>query len=536
MPENHNQPREYDAVLGGQVAPPVDGVVLGGIEGVKRRLASASSEQKIAALADALKYGEAGLKLLIQTLTDVSPEVQQTAENLLFHHRKEPRVKQALHKYNPRLVFECLQTISGYTHNVHTVVISPDGQTIFSCSDDNTIRLWSLSQRQEIYILRGHSKGVSSIAIHPNGRILASGSYDETIKLWDIQTKQELITITAHSGGVHAIAISPDGRTLISGGADNTVKVWDLQTGNLLRTLTGHSGAIYAVTFHPDGQTIVSQSDDKTLKLWHFDTGIKLCTLPTRCSGGRTSLAFSPDGQILVSACRETLKLWDCSTRQELHVLHGYLENIKSLTFSPGGIDSFAISSYGQLLACNSTNQWMILMCDLQEKEQFNTLKKPHDSAYSHCLALIPNQKILVDANLHLLDVWNLNTGRLTTRTLTAHSQNFQSIAISADGETLVTGDSNSIIKVWVLPTREEKLTIDAQSGSILCVAISPDGRNLISGCEDGTIKLWNLQTGREKAIFNGHTDGVYFVAISTDGQTLISGSVDGTIKVWRMP
>lgn len=27
-----NQPREYDAVLGGQVPPPVDGLVLGGLE------------------------------------------------------------------------------------------------------------------------------------------------------------------------------------------------------------------------------------------------------------------------------------------------------------------------------------------------------------------------------------------------------------------------------------------------------------------------------------------------------------------------
>jgi WD40 repeat protein len=95
----------------------------------------------------------------------------------------------------------------GHTHDVNNVVISPDGQTIFSCSVDTTIRLWSLSQRKEIYTLQGHSRGVNSIAIHSNGQILASGSYDETIKLWDVQTRQELFTITAHTGGVHAIAI-----------------------------------------------------------------------------------------------------------------------------------------------------------------------------------------------------------------------------------------------------------------------------------------------------------------------------------------
>ncbi len=36
-----NNKREYDAVLGGQAPPPVNGVVLGGIEGVRRCLENA---------------------------------------------------------------------------------------------------------------------------------------------------------------------------------------------------------------------------------------------------------------------------------------------------------------------------------------------------------------------------------------------------------------------------------------------------------------------------------------------------------------
>jgi hypothetical protein len=43
----------------------VSDAVLGGIEGVKRRLASAVVEQRIAALTKALKYGQAGLDLVI---------------------------------------------------------------------------------------------------------------------------------------------------------------------------------------------------------------------------------------------------------------------------------------------------------------------------------------------------------------------------------------------------------------------------------------------------------------------------------------
>lgn len=421
MPENQNQPKQYDAVLGGQLIPPVDGVVLGGIEGIKKRLASVSFKQRIAALEDALKYGEAGLELIIQTLTDVSPEIQQFAENVLFQYRTEPRVKQALQKYNPWLLFECLQTVSGHTDRVNTVAISPNGQTFVS--------------------------GGGVEFVNENGEV---------------------------------------------------VKLWDLKTGHLLKTLVGHLSYIQSVVFNPDGQSVFT-SCCETIKLWNLQTGTQ-----------EDILTFATYANEVESSVR--IRLFPMS----------------------GGIDSFAISPDGHLLACRITYQRMILVCDLQTRQQLHTLQRPDHGHHSHCLAITPNKQILVDANdSNRIDIWNLEKGELM-RTLKAHSQPVRFIAISPDGETLVSGDNNSIIKVWSLPTGEEKFTINAQSGSILCVAISPDRQNLISSCGDGTIKVWDLQTGRGKAIFNGHTDAVSSVAIGTDGQTLISGSVDGTIKIWK--
>ncbi|MEG4105577.1 hypothetical protein [Microcoleus sp. S13_C5] len=55
MPDNSNQPREYDAVLGGQSQIPIAGAVLGGIAGVKQRFNSPSIESRIAAVKDAPK-------------------------------------------------------------------------------------------------------------------------------------------------------------------------------------------------------------------------------------------------------------------------------------------------------------------------------------------------------------------------------------------------------------------------------------------------------------------------------------------------
>ncbi|NQE33243.1 formylglycine-generating enzyme family protein [Microcoleus asticus] len=83
MTENQNQPREYDAVKGGESQVPFAAAVLGGISGVKSRLASPIVEVKIAALSEALKYGEAGLDLIIAALQDESMQVKLAAYSLL---------------------------------------------------------------------------------------------------------------------------------------------------------------------------------------------------------------------------------------------------------------------------------------------------------------------------------------------------------------------------------------------------------------------------------------------------------------------
>ena len=92
---NPQQPREYDAVLGGNSLSLEGAAVLGGIEGVKLRLQNPDAKVRIAALEQALNYGEQGLDLVIAGLKDESWDVQNTAYLILID-RTEPKVKQAL--------------------------------------------------------------------------------------------------------------------------------------------------------------------------------------------------------------------------------------------------------------------------------------------------------------------------------------------------------------------------------------------------------------------------------------------------------
>ncbi|PSB34028.1 hypothetical protein [Chlorogloea sp. CCALA 695] len=98
MNDNQNQPTEYDAVLGGVSPPPSQGVILGGIQGVKHRLNSLSLEARIAALSEALNYGNEGLDLVTAALKDKFRKVRHAAMQLL-KERREEKAKLAVQNY-----------------------------------------------------------------------------------------------------------------------------------------------------------------------------------------------------------------------------------------------------------------------------------------------------------------------------------------------------------------------------------------------------------------------------------------------------
>lgn len=78
-----------------------------------------------------------------------------------------------------------LETFTGHTYRVNSVVFSPDGKLIASGSRDKTIGLWNLDGTL-IRSLETHADAINSIAFSPNGSVLASASDDKTIILWGV--------------------------------------------------------------------------------------------------------------------------------------------------------------------------------------------------------------------------------------------------------------------------------------------------------------------------------------------------------------
>ncbi|MGJ3249255.1 MAG: GUN4 domain-containing protein [Elainellaceae cyanobacterium] len=100
-------PQPDDAVLGGESIPRT-GIILGGLDGVERRLASPVVEHRCEALTEAIEYGQGGLSLVIQALRDPSEHVRQAAYRLL-QRRPETRAQNAVKQFYIRTHYGQLQ-------------------------------------------------------------------------------------------------------------------------------------------------------------------------------------------------------------------------------------------------------------------------------------------------------------------------------------------------------------------------------------------------------------------------------------------
>ena len=101
-------------------------------------------------------------------------------------------------------------------------------------------------------------------------------------------------------------------------------------------SLAGHTSYVYSVAFSPDGQHIVS-GGDKLVKVWSVSGGKEVASLAGHTSDV-WSVAFSPDGQHIVSGSLDNLvKVWSVSARKEVASLAGHTNWVRSVAFSPDG-------------------------------------------------------------------------------------------------------------------------------------------------------------------------------------------------------
>ncbi|MEH1845408.1 MAG: caspase family protein [Nostoc sp.] len=114
------------------------------------------------------------------------------------------------------------------------------------------------------------------------------------------------------------------------------------------------------------------------------------------------------------------------------------------------------------------------------------------------------------------------------------HQGRVSSVAISPDGQTIVSGGEDGRVRLWNFQGQPLAKPFGGDQGRVNSIAISPDGQTIVSGGDDGRVRLWNFQGQPLAKPFGSHYSRVNSVAISPDGQTIVSGGDDGTVRLWN--
>ena len=290
---------------------------------------------------------------------------------------------------------------------------------------------------------------IRSVCFSPDGKFLATGGEDELIRVchrslfiqltrmltafdaqvWDIAKRRIHQVIEGHQRVVYSVEFSKDGRFIVSGSADETTRIWDMETSKSVALFVAEpdrvGARITSVAISPDGSLVAAGSFDNIVRIWDINTG----NLLERLKGHKNivqSVAFTGDGKGLVSGSWDkTLKHWD---------LTGLLRNPDRNKPLP------PTTPVGPPPGSSSSNP-----------------SNPSPSAGSST-ALVPSAAAAKDGLGERGSVCTLN--------FMGHKDYVLSVAVSHDGQWVVSGSKDRGVQFWEQRTAMVQLMLQGHKNS----------------------------------------------------------------------
>uniref|UniRef100_A0A671N5F9 SWIM-type domain-containing protein n=1 Tax=Sinocyclocheilus anshuiensis TaxID=1608454 RepID=A0A671N5F9_9TELE len=390
------------------------------------------------------------------------------------------------------------------------------GKIIHSIEQDDQedITSFSLSPDDEEKCTRSaiHNVPVASMTFDCTSTLLATGGCDGTIKLWDVVKQYCTHNLKGSSGVVHLVEFHPDisRLQLFSSSVDCGIRIWDLRTSKCICVLESHYSAVTSLAFSPDGQTLISSGRDKICSVWDLKKKAVKRTVPVyeAVEGGvvlsgksdYSQMGVKGEGLHFVTAgSKGVLRVWDSSSAR--CVFTQTLPDAPALNTEEGDLDPRSLMH----------------LLPMPQSNRLATVTAEHNILIYQMPALTVQQQF-VGYNDDILDVKFLGK----------------------DDTHIVVATNSSQLKVFELATNSCQI-LYGHTDTILSIDVFRKGSMFASCAKDKSLRLWkmDLKSGRVHCVAqgSGHSNAVGSVACSRLKKGfLVSGSQDCTIKMWDLP
>ncbi|NEQ50736.1 MAG: TIR domain-containing protein [Leptolyngbya sp. SIO3F4] len=162
-----------------------------------------------------------------------------------------------------------ISTVIQHIKGISDAAFSLEGNLLVTSSYDGNVSFWdSRTGVQKSSNL--HGARVRSVAVSPNGKTVASAGDDNSVRLWSVLTKNAEGPMLRHNDIVTDVAFSPDGAVLATASDDGTAVIWDSFTSLPLTPPLAHSHRVATAVFSKDGQYLVTSDLGLNVRAWNI--------------------------------------------------------------------------------------------------------------------------------------------------------------------------------------------------------------------------------------------------------------------------
>ena len=417
---------------------------------------------------------------------------------------------------------EKTNTLKGHQDSVSGLAFSPDGSLLASASYDRTARIWDVETGQAKFNPFWHpDKLGGGIAFHPEKDLLVAGCCDRRIHYWDTATGREIGAVGGHSNFLTELSFIDGGRRLVSASMDRTLRIWDVDTGVALRVMQGHAAGVIGVAVF--NEAVYSAANDGTVRRWKSGTGdLRVADLPSEPA----SSAISPDGStVAIGFANGHLGFYSLVDQNRKWLNENKNDaRIMRLAFSPDG-ELLASACY----ADNTVKLWRT-----EDGELLQTFEG-HANAV-HAAAFSPDGKLVASASYDGR-IGLFEPGAEKGKFFEAYDGKIGSVVFGKESETLLSAGADGAVRLWNIRTwPPEPVGEFPKSGEmVIWAALSPDGSRIAAVGRDLLVHVYDTETGEEEHAFVGHEQAVYRAAFSQDGGQVATVSSDATVRFWDL-